>query len=397
VKSSRFDGMLAIIVASNALFIGFQVEHKTNSGTITTPIEFKIVDTVYILVFVTELFLRICVDGVKDFFTGDEMTWNWFDFLVVTFGFMEMCVTFAEPENDTFGNVNVLRVIRVLRIVRVFRIIRVLRFFQSLRILVAAILGTVKSCIWTALLLSIIMYVFGIVFSQSASEHIIEAQWADGFDQRNLRFYYGSLPRSIFTLFKSIVGGVDWEVAVIPLADVGWILVVLFILFIAFTNLAVMNVVTGLFLQSALEQAQQDRDHVIQQQLTQKNVYVASIRRLFRELDTAGEGNITLLEFEHNLGEARMQAFLNAIEIDPSDAWTFFKLLDSDGGGSVDIDEFVEGCLRLRGNAKSIHVAQMMYENKWIMDKLMELSSQVQGGHISSPRLSGSLSPTDSK
>merc|ERR1712187_451088 len=73
-----------------------------------------------------------------------------------------------------------------------------------------------------------------------------------------------------------------------------------------------------------------------------------------------------------------MQAFLNAIEIDPSDAWTFFKLLDSDGGGSVDIEEFVEGCCRLRGNAKSIHVAQMMYENKWIMNKLTEIGQELQ-------------------
>merc|ERR1712039_230624 len=109
----------------------------------------------------------------------------------------------------------------------------------------------------------------------------------------------------------------------------------------------------------------------------QKNIYIASIRRLFAELDTSGDGSITLNEFEDHLSEERMQAFLHTIEIDTADAWTFFKLLDADGGGSVDIDEFVEGCLRLRGNAKSIHVAQMMYENKWIMDKLMELS-----GHI---------------
>merc|ERR1712203_401113 len=154
-----------------------------------------------------------------------------------------------------------------------------------------------------------------------------------------LRFYYGSLPRSVFTLFKSVLGGLDWEVAVLPLSDVSWVCVFLFVLFISFIYLAVMNVITGLFLQSAIEQAQQDQDHVIRMQLEQKHKYVTNLKCLFLELNTSHDGAITLDEFEDHLREDRMQAFLQAIEIDPSDAWTFFKLLDVDGGGSVDLGE----------------------------------------------------------
>lgn len=379
VRSNKFDAVLAVFVATNALWIGWQVEYKAKQETLTVPWSYKVIDIVFIAVFTAELYLRFMADGVRVFFTSSEdLRWNWFDFLVLVFGSVEVVISLAAPNNDTFGNVSVLRVIRICRIIRVFRIIRVLRFFRSLRILVAAILGTLKSCVWTALLLSVIMYVFGIIFAQMATEYIITHEWPKGYDKEKLRFYYGTMPRAVFTLFKAIVGGIDWEMAVLPLSDVSWVLVLLFIFFIAFVNLAVMNVVTGLFLQSALEQAQQDRDHVIQQQLTMKNHYIASIRKLFEELDTSGDGSITLNEFEDHLGEERMQAFLHTIEIDTADAWTFFKLLDADGGGSVDIDEFVEGCLRLRGNAKSIHVAQMMYENKWIMDKLVELSGQLR-------------------
>merc|ERR1712176_168762 len=55
------------------------------------------------------------------------------------------------------------------------------------------------------------------------------------------------------------------------------------------------------------------------------------------------------------------------------------------GGGSVDVTEFVDGCIRLKGQAKSIQMAQLMYHHKWIMDKLVELSETVhtQGKYFS--------------
>ena len=36
------------------------------------------------------------------------------------------------------------------------------------------------------------------------------------------------------------------------------------------------------------------------------------------------------------------------------DAWTFFKMVDDDGGGTVPMDEFLMGCLRLRGQARAV-------------------------------------------
>ena len=35
---------------------------------------------------------------------------------------------------------------------------------------------------------------------------------------------------------------------------------------------------------------------------------------------------------------------------------------------------FAKGCLQLKGNAKSIHVAQLGYENKWLMDAISQLA-----------------------
>ena len=42
---------------------------------------------------------------------------------------------------------------------------------------------------------------------------------------------------------------------------------------------------------------------------------------------------------------------------DICDAWTFFKMVDDDGGGTIPMDEFLMGCLRLRGQARAVDVA----------------------------------------
>mmetsp|Transcript_118861 Transcript_118861/g.222189 ORF Transcript_118861/g.222189 Transcript_118861/m.222189 type:complete len:91 (-) Transcript_118861:130-402(-) len=46
-----------------------------------------------------------------------------------------------------------------------------------------------------------------------------------------------------------------------------------------------------------------------------------------------------------------------------------FKLLDIDGSGAVGIEEFVIGCMRLKGSAKSIDLATLMYENKRMVEQ----------------------------
>lgn len=378
VKSMAFDYVSAVLLASNAILIGCQVNDQLIQLHDNPPVVFDILNTIYGLLFLAELVLRIAADGPREYFLGHSMIWNWFDFIVVTLQVAEIIARFllqggAVPKYFIMG-----RLVRVARMARVVRVIRVMRFFRAFRILLTMIFGTMRNGAWATLLLVLIMYIFAIVFTQSLGDYLMDhggISARDDPDNERLIFYYGSLLRAILTLFKSIIGGVDWEEVLIPLSGVGWVLVCLFLGYISFVSLVVMNVVTGLFLQSAIEQAQSDQEHVIQLRLAEKQLFVSRLHALFHELDTSCDGCISLSEFESHLKNEQMQAMLQTFEIDNADAWTLFKLLDTDGGGSVDIDEFVDGCIRLKGSAKSIQMAQIMYHHKWIMDKLTDLSN----------------------
>lgn len=74
-----------------------------------------------------------------------------------------------------------------------------------------------------------------------------------------------------------------------------------------------------------------------------------------------------------------MNVFFAMLGLDSSDAKTLFQLLDQDEEDEeVKIEEFVHGCLRLKGYAKSIDLAQGLYQLRAIMRDLYMMNSILQ-------------------
>jgi len=243
-------------------------------------------------------------------------------------------------------------------------------FFRPLRILIHAIFHTLRSCAWALVLFTVLLYTFGVLYAQGVADYLA-GDWADeSEDKAILDLYFGSLPRATFTLFKSTCGGLSWHTAVMPLSNLGFFYVVLFILYISFVYFAVMNVVTGLFCQSALESTQADTANMVAEQMKLKDRYCRVLKEIVHTIDDSEDGEITIDEFESHLRDGSLWAVLNVVGIDIVDAWTLFELLDSSCEGFVTAQAFVEGCLRVKGEAKSIHIHQLLLQQDWIMEQL---------------------------
>mmetsp|Transcript_111913 Transcript_111913/g.289173 ORF Transcript_111913/g.289173 Transcript_111913/m.289173 type:complete len:247 (+) Transcript_111913:2-742(+) len=182
--------------------------------------------------------------------------------------------------------------------------------------------------------------------------------------------YWSTLPRSMFSLYMAITGGISWGELSDPLSDVSGIYVALFAGYIILTQLAVLNVLTGVFCQNAIDSAQHDQDLVTQALMANKEFYVNRIKEIFKTIDTDGSGGLTIQEFRQHLGDDSIVAYFESLELDVTDVWTLFKLLDTDEGNVIDLDEFVTGCMRLKGPAKCMDVAGMNQEHKWMSKKL---------------------------
>lgn len=62
------------------------------------------------------------------------------------------------------------------------------------------------------------------------------------------------------------------------------------------------------------------------------------------------------------------------LEISATDAWTLFNSLNLDGNHVLTLDEFTEGCLLLRGNARSVDVFALKQQNKKIREQISGLA-----------------------
>eukprot|EP00435_Cladocopium_sp_Y103_P072654 s87_g40.t3 len=220
-------------------------------------------------------------------------------------------------------------------------------------------------------LMTLIVYVFGILFVQAVDDHRRDPM--NVMSQEELRLkdsaenYFGNLWRSMLSLFMSITGGVSWEQLLVPLHAVSPLWVFVFLFYVSFTIFAVLNVVTGVFCQSAIDSAQSDHDAVLQSILANKQAHIEKIKYLFNEIDAEDVGVITYQMFQDKVTTKEVQTYFESIDLDIWDAWSFFKLLDLDSGGAIEIEEFLMGCLRLRGSARAMDMAKLCHDQAWLI------------------------------
>merc|ERR1712113_725906 len=121
-----------------------------------------------------------------------------------------------------------------------------------------------------------------------------------------------------------------------------------------------------------MQSSQYYKDLLVQDKLLNQAVNTMHIKEIFKAIDHDESGTITMSEIMQCLskGNLKLQSYFEALDISATDTLTLFTLLDRDGSGEVDIDEFCDGCSRLRGNAKAFDINTVLYENRKIAEQL---------------------------
>jgi len=314
----------------------------------------------------------------------------------------ELLVELLDAKNAILVYITMLRVLRIVRMVRLLRILRTSLYFREFRLMLFSLMSSVKSLFWVAFLFSFIFYTFSVSIAWSVHRYISELdaeRLGDG-DVHQLMLYFGSLSRAVLTLFQAITGGQDWSVFYESLADVP-LAQEIFIGFIFFSVFAALNVVNGLFVELAMRSSAADREMIIQDELDQKDRYLQSMARLFEEMDSDNSGYITQAEFEKQIDDERAIAYFNSLKLDVSEAKTLFTLLDIDQSGHVDVWEFLVGCEKLKGEARSLDMHVLQYQLRWLMhaqqgfadfveDRLTQLTLRANRERSSGPLVTNS-------
>lgn len=107
-------------------------------------------------------------------------------------------------------------------------------------------------------------------------------------------------------------------------------------------------------------------------------MHLDKIRTLFSQFGGEDCNTITFAMFESTIQEPKVREYFESLGLDIWDAWSFFKMLDLDSGGEVEIDEFLMGCLRLRGNARAVDVGKLIHDQNWLIKNFGRFQGHVE-------------------
>lgn len=229
--------------------------------------------------------------------------------------------------------------------------------------MVSSIIHCLRSLFWVITLLVNILFMFSIVFIQLSTDYRKNAGPEDEKTSAELANWFGSLGQGMFTLFK-IVTGNSWDVMAETLEEVHPICVPALLFYVCFMLFAVLNIITGVFVEGAISSAQGERDAAMQEEMHMENERRSELKRLFDDLDRDHSGFIDLAEFETALEKAEFQACFRMLSLRLDDAWDIFRLIDQDGSQTVNLEEFISGCLKWSGSVKLLDLVTTLEDVK---------------------------------
>ena len=199
VESAPVRNTISWLIVINAVVLGIETSEEARQAI--GPL-LRSINTVVIVVFVLEIATKLVAYGPRFFRSG----WNVFDFVIVGISLV-----------PATGPMEILRALRILRL------LRLLSQVQRLRMLVDSLLHSLPGIGWTAALLLMMFYIFGVMGTELFGETFPE--------------WFGTLGRSAFSLFQ-IMTLESWSMAIArPVMEEypwAWMFFVPFILISAF-------------------------------------------------------------------------------------------------------------------------------------------------------------------
>jgi Ca2+-binding EF-hand superfamily protein len=199
--------------------------------------------------------------------------------------------------------------------------------------------------------------------------------------------WFGGLFKSLFTLFQIMTLEGWHEIARHCMDKKGFVVSLAFILFVLLTNLTLLNLVTGVILENVMAVSNAEDDEKIRKQEAARLKTMKTIRTVFELADADKNGELTLAEFQGALLDDDVIQLLTTVDIPRYEAEDLFLLLDVDRNGFVSIEEFVEGCMRVKGEAKAKHLLALQYDvHRVWLDLTEQLQDLTEGARIFTAR-----------
>jgi len=393
LSSVKFDLFIGLLILINVMFMflqcqydGIQIGHELlPAGDVYADFEYwrwfpspadtvlpgvgellYYVDMAFTLIFTVDVSAKIIFLGLPFW----QSPLNLLDTVVVCLGVYAL----ATP---SFNNPSYMRMLRLAKIGRLAGALKNSAAVQSLQMLLKCISSSVTTLGWSLGVVVVLQSIMGLTISSLVHGLLEDKDSTLGdAEKKRLFYYYGTFTKTMFTMFEVLFA--NWIPSARALIDnVSEVFIPVFVIYRCFIGFAVLSVVRAVFVQSTMKVAQQDEELLIAQKQRTNESNAKNLRKLFKQMDTSGDGELSYEELMDVVNNPKMKLWMSALDIDTHDLEALFKLLD-DGDGQVTIDEFLGGIGRLKGPAKAIDLATVLVNVNKVDAKLEMIEKKLR-------------------
>eukprot|EP00929_Paragymnodinium_shiwhaense_P072969 TRINITY_DN37056_c0_g1_i1.p1 TRINITY_DN37056_c0_g1~~TRINITY_DN37056_c0_g1_i1.p1 ORF type:complete len:648 (-),score=105.17 TRINITY_DN37056_c0_g1_i1:45-1928(-) len=395
VSSPLFDKLVAVAILLNMVVVGLEQSYDLQERY---PRVMMAIESIFLLIYMGELACRFLGRGFR---RSLRENWVRFDIVLLVIGVVTTWLLspfVIEIDTPALSNVGMLRAARFGRLARMARL--VLKF-RSLWMLVQGLMSSARIMFSVLIVLTCIVYMFASMGFDIIGRHsLLSSPDADAEFVEAASKYFSSLSSSMLTILSFLVFDsvrqIYW-----PLVAQDHFLVLYFLAVIFTIGIVLANLITAVVVNSAIEQASEDRDARAHEEMQLREEFVDMAMQLFRSLDEDNSGILTREEVAQ-ISE-RDAALLEEL-IQLKDPVELFDVLDLDDSGEVDMQEFLKvihsiafgqnmNFLKLAKTLKQMHGA-FYSESKSVLAAVNALSEKVD--EMSAYKGQGPLSPRSS-
>jgi len=399
------------------------------------------IEFIFTILFLTEIFIRIGINGCSSHFCGPDSGWNIFDVIVVMLGVADMVISSARSATNTelsekekgeaAGQVMAMRILRLLRVVKMVRMLR-LKVLKELRLMVNGLLGGLRTIFWAFVFLFFFILILGITtrtFLGSPPEEpaCMQWDWNCTESQKHLAEYrdelFSNVPRCMFTLFRCFISDGCSSISGVPLMpllwdEYGWFVAVIYVLCFSFLTFGLFNLIMATIVESTMEAGKQDDAKRRKESWKELRAVARCVHKLVQTLCNEASPNkakkgftqrltarVTTIETRYNDTRAILrsrisaQRFLELLDhevvtslleqlgVATTDPHNYIETFDANEDGLLSTTELVKGLLKLRGSVEKADVVANLMVTRDMQRSIRHLEAMYMRDHHGHDRL----------
>ncbi|CAK9025201.1 unnamed protein product [Durusdinium trenchii] len=336
VGNNVFECVISVVILVNAIMIG--VESDLSIRGEDDQVWLQVMEILFLVVYTVEIVIRLIAHKWKAF----KDPWFDFDLILVVLSFIGQIFATVLTVPSIIQQVLVLRALRLLRLIRAVRMIKQMRTIWRL---VSGLLTSCNTMLSTMALLLLVLYIFAILgIEMIANDSTLKADTLTG---PIIEKSFSSLWISFWTLTQFVT--MDSIASIyIPLIEKKWELSIYFTLLVVIVSISLMNLVTAVLVEGALEHARQEKEEEILMSNEKVKLMIPQLKQLFEDLDKDNSGDLHQAEIEQAEREGRVVVPEHILDKASVGSMTeLFLNLDVDKSGKLTCAEFIEGCMNI--------------------------------------------------